>query len=114
MIKKDTAKLTQEQAEEIRRRYKYEEVTQAELSKEYGVSQDSISKIVRNKIYVRDHFIPEEMVVQIRTDYNAGMPYKDIEAKYHLSREMVQRVCFYGYKHVKSPICVRRKTYKKK
>jgi hypothetical protein len=42
-----TAKLSEEQVEEIRRRYKPGVVAQWELGREYGVNQTTISKIVR-------------------------------------------------------------------
>lgn len=41
------AKLTQEQVEEIRRRYKAGGITQAQLAKEYGVLQPAISAAIR-------------------------------------------------------------------
>jgi hypothetical protein len=45
------SKLTQTQADEIRSRYASEKVSQQALAAEYGVSQVTISLIVRNKIW---------------------------------------------------------------
>lgn len=45
------AKLTQQQAEEIRQRYKDEAVTQTALAKEYGVSNSTICQIVNFKAW---------------------------------------------------------------
>ena len=46
-----TAKLTWEQAEEIRRRYATGEISQRNLAEEYGIEQSNVSLIVNYKIY---------------------------------------------------------------
>lgn len=45
-----TAKLTDDEAEEIRDRYKSEAISQADLADEYGVCQALISRLVNNKV----------------------------------------------------------------
>lgn len=45
------AKLTMEQAREIRKRYSKGGVSQLEIANEYGIDQTSIGKIVRNEAY---------------------------------------------------------------
>lgn len=42
-------KLTNDQVNQIRFRYKSEKISQSKLSSEYGVGQDQISRIVNNK-----------------------------------------------------------------
>lgn len=46
-------KLTFEQAEEIRQRYKTEKTSYNKLGQEYGVSGGTIYRIIHNKIYVK-------------------------------------------------------------
>lgn len=46
------ANLSFSQAEKIRRLYRYEEITQIQLSKKFKVSQSTISQILRNKTYL--------------------------------------------------------------
>jgi len=46
-----SSKLTESEVSEIRARYKDEEVTQAELASEYGISQSNISRIVNRRHY---------------------------------------------------------------
>ena len=46
------SKLTNEQAEEIRMRYRHGGISQEQLADEYGVSQFAVSMIVRRKRYV--------------------------------------------------------------
>lgn len=46
------AKLTNDIADTIRKRYKEEKITQSQLAKEYNVSQHTISKIISNKRYI--------------------------------------------------------------
>jgi len=47
------AKLTYDQAEDIRNRYKTKQMTQLSLSLEYGINQSAVSRIIGNKIYTR-------------------------------------------------------------
>lgn len=53
-VAKVTAKLTHEQAEEIRTKYETGDYTQTQLAKEYGVSQRMISRVVRQEAYKTD------------------------------------------------------------
>jgi hypothetical protein len=46
--------LTHFQAEEIRRRYKYEIISQTELAEEYGIGVALTNLIIHNKRYVKD------------------------------------------------------------
>ena len=46
-------KLTFKKAEEIRRRYKTEKITQQKLAQEYGVSRRTIGRIIQNKRYTK-------------------------------------------------------------
>lgn len=47
------AKLTYDQAQDIRNRYKTKKITQLSLSVEYGIDQSAVSRIICNKIYTR-------------------------------------------------------------
>lgn len=51
--KNGRAKLTQEQAENIRQIYALEQYSQEQIGEIFGVSQHAISKIVRNKRYAK-------------------------------------------------------------
>jgi hypothetical protein len=53
------AKLTYQQAVEIRNRYKTEQVSQSVLAKEYSVNQSVISRVIGGKIYTTP---PKEMI----------------------------------------------------
>jgi predicted transcriptional regulator len=47
--KERLGKLTREEVEEIRNRYKNEDITQAELGQDYGVTQRHISDVVNGE-----------------------------------------------------------------
>jgi DNA-binding transcriptional regulator LsrR (DeoR family) len=44
--------MTREKAQEIRRRYFAREAKQAELAKEYGVKQGTISRIISEQVWI--------------------------------------------------------------
>lgn len=50
---RDCNKLTLEQAEEIRERYKTSRVRQYQLAREFGIHQSVVSEIINNKAWVK-------------------------------------------------------------
>lgn len=50
-------KLSQRQAEEIRRRYESEEITQIELAREYDLSHTCIQRIIKGDAYKEPHHL---------------------------------------------------------
>jgi len=78
------AKLTQEQVEEIRRRYNNEKITQEALAQEYGVNNANIGCIVNNRSWkpldgyagvtksadLRHQTLTQEQVEEIRRRYS--------------------------------------------
>lgn len=50
-VRHTNAKLTESQVKEIRQKYQKGKISFAKLSKEYGVSGTTVSRIIKNQIY---------------------------------------------------------------
>lgn len=108
------SKLTQEQAEEIRHKYNDLKLSIPQLCDEYGISHNTVYRIIHNKLYLENPYGPDAheknahgnslldngKVRQLRYDYAKGVSLGELKEKYGLSISSINS-------------CVRGKTYKK-
>ena len=89
------AKLTYKQAEEIRRRYASENISQNQLATEYRVNPSVISKLICNKTYttrVSTEHVTEEMRKEIMAAFRSGGVIDTMRRRFKIQQAVLRQV----------------------